>query len=184
MSRQFVMNDLATPRLLLRKLTLNDAPDMFEYASDPQVPLYTLWEAHETIDCTRTFINTVLAGYHVNETEPWGIIYRENEKLIGTVGFFDYRETEGIGEIHYALSRAYWGKGLMPEAVKEVIHYGFDALELNTITAKCMLQNLASEKVMQKAGMTFKEIRAEAIEAKGKKWDAKVYYIKRSDRSV
>jgi ribosomal-protein-alanine N-acetyltransferase len=173
------MNDLATNRLFLRKLSMEDASDMFEYASDPQVSRYTVWEPHDSLDCTRTFIKSVIEGYHANEPEPWGIFYKQAGKLIGTAGFFDYNMKEGTSEIHYAISRAYWGKGLMTEAVREIIRYGFENLQLKTITAKCMVNNLSSEKVMQKAGMAFAQIRPNAIEAKGAKWDAKVYSINR-----
>ncbi|MHB9154280.1 MAG: GNAT family N-acetyltransferase [Endomicrobiales bacterium] len=168
---------LRTARLLLRKIRLEDAADMFEYAKDPEVSRYTLWTPHRSLDETRAYLSCVLNNYREGRLENWGLECRENGKFIGTCGYFSWDPANARAEIHYALSRAYSGRGLMTEAVREVLRFGFEAMQCNRIEAKCMPPNTGSERVMRKAGMTFEGIMREGILARGKFEDLKVYSI-------
>jgi len=172
---------LETDRLILRKMRLEDAQDMFEYASDPEVSRFTLWDYHKTIEDSLAFLSCVLKGYEEHQIENWGIVYKENGKFIGTCGYFFWDIEHARAEVQYALSRAYWGKGLMPEALNAVIAFGFTTMNLNRIEAKCIVDNAASERVMQKASMHFEGILHEALYAKGSYHDVKLYAILRKD---
>lgn len=78
---------LETPRLLLRKLTLDDLDSMFEYASNDVVTRFLTWETHKTKDVTLQFISYVLKKYENQEVAPWAIELKENQKFIGTIDF-------------------------------------------------------------------------------------------------
>ena len=78
---------IETPRLLLRKLELEDAADMFEYASDPEVAKDVTWEAHQSIEDSRGFLASVLGKYADKKTSEWGLVLKESGRLVGTCGF-------------------------------------------------------------------------------------------------
>jgi len=172
---------LCTKSLILKKMTLKDAEDLFEYASDPEVTKYITWAPHKSIDDSIDFLKSVLRRYENNEVSEWGIVYKENNKFIGTCGYVLWVPVHSLAEIAFALSREYWGKGLMTEAVKEVIKYGFEKMNLNRIYARCFMENIGSQKVLEKVGMKFEGILREQMFIKSKFSDMKIYSILRKE---
>ena len=168
---------LETQRLILRPMRSEDAQDMYEYASRPEASAYTIWDSHRSIDETRKFLACVEVNYARGEIENWGIEFEADGKFIGTCGFFFWDMPHRGAEIHYALSPDYSGRGLMTEAIQAVLRFGFERMGLHRIEAKCMVQNRASERVMQKAGMKFEGIMRDGIFAKGRYHDLKVYAV-------
>ncbi|ABY93105.1 GCN5-related N-acetyltransferase [Thermoanaerobacter mathranii subsp. mathranii str. A3] len=174
---KFYQPVLETPRLILKKISLEDAEDMFEYARDPEVTKYVSWEYHKSIEDSVKFINLLLSKYANSEPSDWGLYLKENGKLIGTCGYVFIDEKNMTGEIGYVLGKKYWNKGFMTEAVKKVIEFGFKKLNLNRIQARCKVENIPSERVMQKVGMKFEGILRETVFIKGRFWDMKMYSI-------
>ena len=174
---QFYQPVLETSRLILKKISLEDAEDMFEYAKDPEVTKYVSWDYHKSIEDSVKFINFLLSKYERGEPANWGLYLKENGKLIGTCGFLFIDGRNMIGEIGYVLGKKYWNKGIMTEAVREVIEFGFEQLNLNRIQARCIVENIASERVMQKVGMKFEGVLREVVFVKGRFWDMKMYSI-------
>jgi [ribosomal protein S5]-alanine N-acetyltransferase len=169
---------------VLRKIRLTDAPDIFAYASDPAVARYTTWPPHPTVAATEAFVREVLQRYAQGLVGPWGIVHRDDGRLIGSCGFAYVMAWHGRAEIAYALSRPYWGQGLMPEAVRAVFAFGFDTLHLNRIEARCELENVASERVMQKVGMQFEGVLRQHTQVMGSYRDLKLYSKLRSEWSA
>ena len=172
---------LYTKSLMLRKITLEDAQDIFEYSKDPEVTRFVTWEPHKSIDDSINFLKSVIQRYENNEPSDWGIIYKENNKFIGTCGYVLWVPVHSLAEIAYALSMEYWGKGLMTEAVKEVIKHGFEKMILNRIYARCFVENIGSQKVLEKVGMKFEGILREQMFIKGTFRDMKIYSILRKE---
>jgi ribosomal-protein-alanine N-acetyltransferase len=172
---------LETERLILRKLNPGDAADVFEYASDPEVTRYLLWDTHKAISDSMSFISAALARYQAGAPAPWGIALKSEGKIIGTCDYIAYRETHGRAEIGYALSRRYWGRGIMTEAVRKVIGYGFRVKGLNRIQAVCDVPNIGSARVLEKAGMTFEGILREYIIHNGTPRSVKMYSILKNE---
>ena len=168
---------LETERLILRKLTMKDAEDVFEYASNPEVSKYVGWEYHKSIEDSKSFIRLMLKKYRKRKISAWCIVLKENDKLIGTCGFISYIRNHERAQIGFSLSWKYWNKGLMTEAIKEVIRFGFEVLMLNRIESICLLENSASERTMQKAGMEYEGILRKYLYTKGKYHDVKMYAI-------
>ena len=152
---------LETERLILRRIRPSDEDDIFEYGSDDEVSKFVVWNTHKTIEDTRSFINFTLARYEKDEAGEWGIVLKENGKLIGTIGFpwCDVRNRRA--ELGYVLSRTYWGQGIMPEGVKKVLEFAFTEMELNRVECCHVTDNEKSGRVMQKAGMRFEGIARE-----------------------
>jgi ribosomal-protein-alanine N-acetyltransferase len=170
---------LETDRLVLRRLEADDLEDVFEYASDPKVAQYTSWPAHATIEDTREFLSYVLELYRRGEVAPWGVVCEG--KVVGTCGFLDWYPRGSRAEIGYALSSKYWGRGLMTEAVGEVISFGFRAMRLNRIQGRCEVENIASIRVMEKAGMRLEGVLRQHEYSEGRYLDIVMYSILRRE---
>ena len=143
---------LKTERLILRPWTLNDLDDLYEYASVDGVGQMAGWLPHQNIEDSRAILKLFIA-----EKKTFAIEY--NGKVIGSLGIERYSEEElpeyqtKLGrEIGYVLSKDYWGKGLMPEAVKAAIKYLFEYVNLDFIVCGHFVSNVQSMKVQQKCG--------------------------------
>ncbi|MBO0995012.1 GNAT family N-acetyltransferase [Bacillus sp. SD088] len=178
----FEMPVLETERLRLRKLKDTDVEDVFYYGSDVKVSRYVTWDRHQTITDTKQFLEFAKERYAENQVAPWGIEWKETGKIIGTIDFIWWKPKHRSAEIGYVLSRDFWGKGIMTEAAKEVIRFGFEEMDLMRIQARCLDENIGSSRVMEKAGMSFEGILRKAMFTKGKHWDIKIYSILRGEQ--
>ena len=168
---------MATNRLYLRKISVNDAEDMYEYASDRDTTEYLTWEPHGALKFTKNYLRFLQKQYKCGQYLDWAIVYRENGKMIGTCGFSAIYPEHGKAEIGYVLNRAYRNKGIATEACGLVISYAFEQLDIHRIEAKCIVGNDASERVMKKLGMKYEGTYRESMYVKGEYRDIKMYSI-------
>ncbi len=175
---------LQTKRLILRKMTLDNAEDVFKYSSDPEVFRFVGGKVHETIKDSEEFLKEISEKHERQETIVWGVVYKERCKLIGDCGFIKWDASQARAELDYLLSREYWNRGLMTEAVKEVIRFGFEKMQLNRIQGICEIANIASACVMEKAGMQFEGVLRNYIQHDGRPLDMKMYSIVRKEWSA
>lgn len=168
---------LTTERLILRPITLEDAQDIFNYAQNPNVSRYTLWEPHQTIDDSVSYIKDYIMPYYSKKVpEPLGITLRVHpQKIIGTVGCFWVSEKSRSMELAYALAEEYWGKGIVAEASIVLMNYCFKEYSLKRIQAQCSIENVASARVMEKCGMQFEGTRRSSLYHREKFWDMACY---------
>ena len=175
---------LETERLILRPLRMRDAEDLFAYAQDPEVSRHVLWETHRSVWDSRMFLRAAKRQYRRGEPGSFAITLRQSGRMIGTIGFMwinvDYRS----GEVGYSLSRDYWNRGIMTEALREVLRFGFEDLALNRIEAQHETDNPASGKVMEHAGMRYEGTLRQRIKNKGRYVDVALYAILRGDERV
>jgi len=146
---------LETKRLILRKLTINDTSDVFNYFSKEEVAKYTDLEKFTTIKQAEKLINSFNKQFR--NGIRWGILLKKNNKIIGSCGFhhcnlqrldvWNYKV-----EIGYELTPEYWKKGIMTEALTEIIKYGFNKLSINRIEALIIPENIGSIKLIEKIG--------------------------------
>jgi ribosomal-protein-alanine N-acetyltransferase len=146
---------LRTERLKLRRMTLDDAANMFVYASDRNVTRYTSWQPHRGIEDAQAQLARVVARYERGEVAGWGVEFRADGRFIGTAGYMRWDVDNRCAEVGYALSRAYWGQGLMTEALRAIVAFGFEQMQLNRIEAHCDADNIGSYRVMEKVGMQY-----------------------------
>ncbi len=172
---------LETPRLTLRKMTMADAQDVYAYSRDPEVSRHVLWEAHRSIHESRAYLRYVLRQYRAGEPSSWGIEHTEDGRMIGTIGFMWWNREYRSAEVGYSLSRAYWNHGLMSEALREIVRFGFDEMHLNRIEAQHEVDNPASGRVMEKVGMRKEGVLRSRLYNKGKYVDVALYAILRGD---
>ena len=159
---------LQTARLTLRKLTPRDAVDLYDYAHREDVTRYLTWNPHPDIAYSREYLEYLQGRYAGGMYYDWGIVYRANEKMIGTCGFTSFNCTHDKAEIGYVLHPDYWSKGIAVEAVKTIIDFGFQKLNLHRIEANFIKENARSLRVMEKAGMTLEGYQKEAMLVKGR----------------
>ena len=146
---------LESERLILREWHLNDVNDLFEYASVPGVGEMAGWPHHQTIEDSQYRVEKFIKEKHV-----FAIVYKENNKVIGSLGVEEYGVEEKLSEffnyqgreIGYVLSKDYWGQGITPEAVKLVINYLFNVLDYDFLLCGHFDYNKQSKRVQEKCG--------------------------------
>ena len=154
---------IETDRLILRHMKAADARDMFDYARRPEVTRYLLWAPHESLEYTRTYLKQVEHCYKQGSFHDFGVIYKENNRLIGTCGFARIDSANSTAEAGYVLNPDYWGRGLATEALCAIIRMGFEKCGFNRIESRYMAGNLASRRVMEKSGMTFEGVLRQSV---------------------
>lgn len=172
---------LYTQRLVLRPVRMSDAQDLYEYSRDTEVARHVLWEAHRSIHQTRAYIRYLLRQYRSCAPGTFAIALRETGKVVGTIGFMWVQSENRSAEVGYSLSRDYWNRGLMSEALKAVLAFGFGQLHLNRIEAQHECDNPASGHVMRNAGMKHEGTLRQRIYNKGRFADVELYAILRSE---
>lgn len=172
---------LETDRLILRPLRMRDAEDLYAYASDPAVSRHVLWDTHHSLSDSRQFLRAAIRQYRKGLPGTFAITLRDSGRMIGTIGFMWINVDSQSAEVGYSLSREYWNRGLMTEALRAVIAFGLDELSLNRIEAQHETDNPASGRVMIHAGMKKEGMLRQRLKNKGRFVDVALYAILRSD---
>jgi ribosomal-protein-alanine N-acetyltransferase len=168
--------ELRTERLFLRKLTKNDAEEIFFLRSNEDVLRYLGREPAKSIAEAEDFITKIIKVVDENESIFWGITLLSDEtKIIGTICLWNLQKDNYRGEIGYVLHPAYWGKGIMKEAINSVVEYAFDRLQLHSIEAHLSPDNIASSSVLEKTGFVKEGHLKENVYFKGKFGDTLIY---------
>ena len=158
---------LETERLILRPWTLEDLDDFFEYAKNPDVGPRAGWLPHKNKEESLEILNRF-----IDNKKTFCIVYKENNKAIGSIGIERYGSEDKLSEffnyqgreIGYAMSKDYWGRGIMPEAVQAVISYLFNDLNLDFLLCGYFDFNVRSKRCQEKCG--FKPYRKLNFETK------------------
>ncbi|MDD4029161.1 MAG: GNAT family N-acetyltransferase [Caldisericia bacterium] len=170
-------NGMNSPRLVFRKLTMKDADAIFHYASDPEVTRYVLFPTHKSMDDTFAFIQINLDKYKDEETACWGVTLKDTGELIGTADFVWWNVYHKKAEVGYCFAKEYWNQGFATEALMSLLHFGFFYLNLHRIEARCFEENIASMRVIEKAGMMKEGVLKEALWSKGKYRNVRQYAL-------
>ena len=178
----FCMPDISTERLLLRRMTMKDAQDIFEYSRDPLVAQHVLWDAQRHISEAKEYVRYMNRRYRDDLPSSWGIIDKASGHLVGTIGYMMHSEENASVELGYSLARWVWGKGYATEALRAVIDYTFETMDVNRIEAQHEIDNPASGRVMEKCGMTKEGVLRQRLYNKGKFVDVALYSILRGDK--
>jgi len=146
--------EIETERLRLRRFVMEDVNMVFlEWANSEAVTKYLTWERHKSLGETRTWLLSTIASYEQEGIYSWGIELKETSGLIGSIGVGIKSEHSRVANVGYCLGERFWGSGYMTEALRAVIDYMLYDVNVNRIEAYHSVNNPASGKVMQKAGM-------------------------------
>ena len=160
--------DINTERLLLRRMRPEDCADMYEYSKCDDVTEYLLWSPHPNRIHTKKYLEYIKTRYDDGEFYDWAIELKSEGKMIGTCGFSSFDFVNNSAEVGYVINPAYQRHGYAPEALLEVMMFGFMELTLHRIEAKYMDGNDASRKVMDKLGMKYEGCARSSMFVKGK----------------
>jgi ribosomal-protein-alanine N-acetyltransferase len=172
---------LETERLILRPMRMSDARDLFAYAQDPEVSRHVLWDTHQSLGESRQFLRGALRQYRRGQPSSFAITLKDSGRMIGTIGFMWVNLDHQSAEVGYSLSRDYWNRGIMTEALRQVVAFGFERLRLNRIEAQHEVDNPASGRVMAHVGMQYEGTLRKRIKNKGRYVDVALYAILRED---
>ncbi|MBD3880619.1 GNAT family N-acetyltransferase [Phormidium tenue FACHB-886] len=141
---------LETEHLLLRATVPSDAEALFRVFADPAVIRYHDLEPPTQPEQMQRLIQRWTDRFKSGQGIRWGIVRQGDRMPIGSCGY-SYR-TPFRAEIGYELAQAYWRQGIMSEALKAMLQYGFETLDLRRIEAMVMLDNVASAGLLKKLG--------------------------------
>ena len=170
---------LETERLILRDIRMEDIQEYYErLCGDGDVCQYLLFDPHQDIGESLQSIQEILEKYEEGKFYRWGITRKEEDSLIGVIGLVRIDENTDTCSFAYFLGCDYWGQGYGTEALKEVIRFAFEELQIQRIVADHMAENPASGAVMRKAGMVHVGTEKAKYEKAGRSHDAEVYEIR------
>ena len=141
-------------RLLLRKFTIDDALLLIDLNKNPEVTKYLHEPPTTELNAVDIIQNIILPQYQQNNFGRWAVHTKSDKAFIGWCGL---KQTPNhlFPDVGYRLFQKYWGNGYATEAAKRTIEFGFHALQLPGIFAAAHIENIASQKVLEKCGMTF-----------------------------
>lgn len=140
-----------TSRLLLRLPVLDDVDIIFrKYAQDRDVTKYLIWRPHENITVTREFVRRCIQCWKDETSFSWVVVRKKDHELIGMI---ELRLDKLIADLGYVIARGYWGKGYATEITKSVVEWAMAQENIYRCWATCDIENLASARVLEKAGM-------------------------------
>src|SRR5688572_30093911 len=146
--------EIETRRLRLRMFTREDLDEFVAIRSDPEVMRYIGTGQPNSREHVQAALSKNERSWEEHGFGRWAVIHREHHKLIGWCGLSFLDTTRKI-EIGYGLARSYWRLGLTAEAATACFRYAFEKLRLECIAAVALPENIASRRVMEKAGMRF-----------------------------
>ncbi len=168
---------LKTERLVLRPWRETDAESLYNYAKDERIGPIAGWSPHKSVAESAEIIRTVFAQDGV-----FALTLKGDDTAIGCIGLVRGAKSnlpigEGEGELSYWIGVPYWGKGLIPEAVREIMRHGFEDLQLTALWCGYFDGNKQSKRVQEKCG--FRHHYTEADKPYGLMSDIRTEHISR-----
>ncbi len=141
---------LNTERLVLRSLEADDDEAIFQLRAEESVNRYLEDFRHSSIEQTREFIGKIREGGTENQWKYWVLALKGGKDLIGTICLWNISSDGSSAEVGYMLHPDFEGKGFMQEAMKKVLEYGFQVMDLKKIEAYTHRDNQASTRLLEK----------------------------------
>ena len=146
---------LETKRLILRRWEESDAESLYEYAKDPDVGPIAGWPPHKSVAESLDVIRNIFNG-----AEAYAICLKSDGKAIGAIelklnGHTDLTERDDECELGYWLGKSFWGQGIMPEAVREILRHAFEDLRMQKVWCAYYDGNTKSKRVQEKCGFRY-----------------------------
>lgn len=175
---------LETDRLILRRFVKGDADAMYKnYASDPEVTKYLTWQHHSSEKDSKKAVRYFIKQYSDERYYHWAIVLKENgDEPIGGIDVVIINEDVSLMHIGYCIGRKWWHQGITSEALKAVMDFLFDVVNVNRIESRHDTRNPNSGKVMQKCGMKYEGTLRSADRNNQGVCDVSYYSLLKSER--
>ncbi len=154
---------LETENLILRAMMRSDQEDLFAMRSDPRMHAYTDTAPDQTLTQTEAYIEKMRVGVEEDRWIIWAMETKLEKKVIGSVGIWNIDLQRNTAELSYGIAPAFQGKGLMKEALKPVLDYGFCTMSLSALEAYTEQDNIPSRRLLEALGF----IEAERVDDVG-----------------
>lgn len=145
---------METERLILRPWAESDAESLYTYAKDPSVGPAAGWPVHTSVENSRELIQSVLSA-----EGTYAVCLKEDNVAIGSVGLIHPARAEGAldseTEIGYWIGVPFWGRGLIPEAVRCLMKYAFEELGCSALWCGYYDGNVKSKRCQEKCGFAY-----------------------------
>lgn len=172
---------LETERLLLRQLRAEDAEAVFGILSDRAVARFYNQLTPIAVDQVRRVIRERNDLREAMTGIWWGVVLREEEQVVGGIGIHGWDPGQYRAQVGYELASAFWGRGIMTEALRAVVRFGFERLALNRIEAEVMPENAASTRLLERLGFVAEGVLRERGCWKGGFHDLQMFSLLRAD---
>ena len=174
--------NLETERLLLRRLAITDVDEVLELRGNPETMKFIPRPLAKSSEDALAHIALINEKIEENIGINWAITLKGNPKMLGIIGHYRIQPENYRAEIGYMLLPEFHSQGIVSEAIKLVLDYGFDVMNLHSIEAVIDPENIASEKVLQKNGFVKEAHFLENEFAEGKFWDTVIYSLLKKNR--
>jgi RimJ/RimL family protein N-acetyltransferase len=172
---------ITTPRVVLRWISEDDIDGLYEVFSDPQVMRYWSRGPLPDREAAAAMQREIAAGNESGTMIKWGLALRDSNSLIGTTTLFNLKLDNGRAEVGYAMGSAYWGKGLMNEALQALLLHAFESLKLRRLEADVDPRNAASIRTLERLGFQREGFLRERWHVCGEIQDALFYGLLRRE---
>ncbi len=154
-SKEKILMELYTKRLILRPWREDDAESLYEYAKDPEIGPVAGWQPHKSREDSLNVIRNVLSS-----SECYAVCLKEDNVAVGSIGLLlngstDMTDRDDECELGYWIGRKFWGRGLIPEAAEEVLRHAFEDLNMQTVWCGYYDGNKKSKRVQEKLGFIY-----------------------------
>ena len=152
-----MVKDLQTKRLILRGWRESDTESLYRYAQNPHIGPIAGWQPHTSIEDSREIIKNVLSA-----DETYAVVLKQTGEAVGSIGLMTSKSeihsvemTENEGEIGFWIGEPFWGQGLIPEAVNELLRHAFEDVGLAEVWCGYYDGNEKSKRVQEKCGFVY-----------------------------
>ncbi len=151
---------LQTERLLLRRFTMADTDLFLRLNSDPEVVKYVHEAPVKNDDDAKAILQKIILPQYTLNLGRWAVHLKSNNEFIGWCGL-KFIEENNETDLGYRFFKSCWGNGFATESAGATLRYAHTKLNLDIVTGKVHVENIASQKVLEKIGMQYEK---EAIE--------------------
>jgi ribosomal-protein-alanine N-acetyltransferase len=168
---------LTTERLVLRRLSVGDGPQIFHHRSDPALNQYLDRAPCASVDEAIAFNRMVNNSIDENNNVTWGITLKDSDTIIGTIALWRIEKEHYRAELGYTLEAGHQGKGLMSEALAVVLDYAFGKMGLRSIEANINPANTPSKVLLERHGFIREAYFRENYYHNGRFFDSAIYSL-------
>lgn len=140
---------IESKNLILRRMEHRDLSDVFEMRNDSRMHEYTDSKPDEFPEETEAYIEKMNKGIDENKWIIWAIEHKQSKKVIGSISIWNINIEQGSAELGYGLIPDYQGKGLMKEALMEVVNFGFEGMKLDVLDGYTEENNTRSTQLLE-----------------------------------
>jgi ribosomal-protein-alanine N-acetyltransferase len=165
----------------LRQIVQHHADDLFRIFSDTEIMQYWSCRPYTSVEQAHKLIESMARAVDNGTGIHWAITLAGDDRLIGKCGYNEWRKEHRRGDICYMLARDFWGQGIVSEALRAMLDYGFDRMNLHSVEAGVTPGNDASTRMLERLGFRLEGHLRESFWAEDRFVDSLIYSLLRQE---